>query len=80
MAQYHLESFPPLSETSVVLNQGWFCFSQRVFWFSQLGRGAAGIWYAQTRDVDVHPTLRKAASTMKNYLAPNVNRTKAEKP
>lgn len=72
----------PLSETSTVFNQVWFCLPKHIFGCHNWGKACygTGIWYVEARDADVRSRLHKTASTMKNYLAPNVDCTKAEKP
>ena len=55
----------------------------RCFGVAQLGGGgAAGVWWVETGDAAKHCTIHKAADfpATKNYVAPNTNNGKVEKP
>jgi len=50
-----------------------------VFDHHKLG-DAIGVWWVEARDVAKHPPMHREAPATKNYLPPNVNSAKVEKP
>lgn len=62
------------------VTQGTFSNVWKYFWLSQL-RDATNIQWVETRDPAKHPTTQEdSCPTTKNYLAPNLNNIKVEKP
>ena len=68
------------SQLDTILPPGIFGNIWRLFWLSQLGGGAPGISWVETRDADNDPTMHRTAPAAKKYLAPNVSSGKVEKP
>lgn len=48
------------------------------FWLSHLGKGYFRHLVGEVKDAAKHSTMHRAASTIKNYLAPNIKGTEVE--